>query len=151
ASLTGEAYPVEKRLGPCAAESPAEAANALFRGSVAQTGEATALVVGTGAATLFGGAASALAEESAPSPFQIDLRRLGFLIVRLTILLVLFVLSAHMLFGRPFLQSLMFAAALAVGLTPELLPMITTVTLARGAVRMAKVKVIVKRLASIHD
>jgi Mg2+-importing ATPase len=151
AALTGEPYPVEKRPGVCAAESAAEAVNALFRGSVAEAGEATALVVGTGAATLFGGAAAALAEDSAPSPFQIDLRRLGFLIVRLTVLLVFFVLSAHMLFGRPFLQSLMFSAALAVGLTPELLPMITTVTLARGAVRMAAVKVIVKRLASIHD
>jgi Mg2+-importing ATPase len=151
AALTGEPYPVEKRPGICEAESPAEATNALFRGSIAQTGEVVALVVGTGRSTLFGSAAAALAEESAPSPFQHDLRKLGFLVLRLTILLVLFVLTVHMLFGRPFLQSLMFSAALAVGLTPELLPMITTVTLARGAVRMAACKVIVKRLAAIHD
>jgi Mg2+-importing ATPase len=151
AALTGEPYPVEKRPGPCQAASPAEAFNALFRGAVAQTGEAVALVVGTGRSTLFGSAAAALSEESAPSPFQHDLRKLGFLVVRMTVLLVLFVLTVHMLFGRPFLQSLMFSAALAVGLTPELLPMITTVTLARGAVRMAACKVIVKRLAAIHD
>ena len=151
AALTGEPYPVDKQPGAVAAASPAEATNALFRGSVAQTGEATALVAATGGSTVFGKAASALAENSAPSPFQHDLRTLGFLIVRMTGLLVTFVLAAHLLLGRPFLQSLMFAVALAVGLTPELLPMITTVTLARGAVRMAARKVIVKRLASIHD
>ena len=151
AALTGEPYPVDKQPGVVAATSAADASNALFRGSVAQTGEAVALVVSTGRATLFGEAASALAEDSAPSPFQHDLRTLGFLIVRMTVLLVFFVLTAQTLFGRPFLQSLMFAVALAVGLTPELLPMITTVTLARGAVRMARRKVIVKRLASIHD
>ena len=151
AALTGEPYPVDKQPGVVTAKSAAEATNALFRGSVAQTGEAIALVVATGRATLFGAAASALAADNAPSPFQHDLRTLGFLIVRMTILLVVFVLAAHMLFGRPFLQSLMFSVALAVGLTPELLPMITTVTLARGAVRLSKRKVIVKRLASIHD
>ena len=151
AALTGEPYPVDKQPGVVKTKSAAEATNALFRGSVAQTGEAIALVVATGRQTLFGGAAAALTEDSAPSPFQHDLRTLGFLIVRMTIILVVFVLAAHMLFGRPFLQSLMFAVALAVGLTPELLPMITTVTLARGAVRLAKRKVIVKRLASIHD
>jgi Mg2+-importing ATPase len=69
----------------------------------------------------------------------------------MTLGLVLVVLTTHMLFGRAVLESLMFAVALAVGLTPELLPMITTVTLSRGALRMAKRKVIVKRLASIHD
>ncbi len=151
AALTGEPYPVDKLPGVVAAKSAAEATNALFRGSVAQTGEAIALVVATGGSTLFGEAASALSAESAPSPFQRDLRTLGFLIVRMTALLVFFVLITHVLLGRPFLQSLMFAVALAVGLTPELLPMITTVTLARGAVRMAARKVIVKRLASIHD
>src|SRR5207344_2793499 len=60
-------------------------------------------------------------------------------------------LATRVVFGQPVLQSLLFAVALAVGLTPELLPMITTVTLSRGAMRMAKRKVIVKRLASIHD
>ena len=151
AALTGEPYPVEKRPGPIASQEPAEAASALFRGAVAQTGEAVALVVATGRSTLFGQAASALAEDSAPSPFQRDLRSLGFLIVRLTAVLVVVVLGSQMLYGRPFGQSLLFAVALAVGLTPELLPMITTVTLARGAVRLAAHKVIVKRLASIHD
>jgi Mg2+-importing ATPase len=151
ASLTGEPYPVRKRAGPCAAVTPSDAYNALFRGAVLQSGEATALVTAVGRATVFGEAAAALADAPALSPFQKDLRSLGFLIVRLTGVLVLVVLAAHVLFGRPALQSLMFATALAVGLTPELLPMITTVTLARGAVRLSGLKVIVKRLASIHD
>ena len=151
AALTGEPYPVEKRAGIVTALTPGEATNAIFRGAVAQTGEAIALVVHTGGATLFGGAASALTQAQAPSPFQRDLHAFGVLTARMTIALVLVVLTAHMLFGRPVLQSLMFAVALAVGLTPELLPMITTVTLSRGAMRMAKKRVIVKRLASIHD
>jgi Mg2+-importing ATPase len=151
AALTGEPYPVEKRPGAVKGLTAGEASNAVFRGAVAQTGEVVALVVSTGRATLFGAAASALNETEETSPFQRDLRSYGLLTARLTIALVLLVLTTHVLFGRPVLQSLLFAVALAVGLTPELLPMITTVTLSRGAMRMAKRKVIVKRLASIHD
>jgi Mg2+-importing ATPase len=151
AALTGEPYPVEKRAGAVDAKSPGEASNALFRGAVAQTGEAIALAVNTGRATVFGAAASALAQAQAPSPFQRDLREFGLVIARLTLGLVVIVLATRVLLGRPVLDSLLFSVALAVGLTPELLPMITTVTLSRGAMRMAARKVIVKRLASIHD
>ena len=151
AALTGEPYGVIKRPGPVKADIAAEASNALFRGSVAQTGEATALAVGTGANTLFGEAALSLNAAAEVSPFQRDLRQLGFLVARATGVLVLGVLAANVAFGRPLVQSLMFSVALAVGLTPELLPMITTVTLSRGAVRMSRKKVIVKRLAAIHD
>jgi Mg2+-importing ATPase len=151
AALTGEPYAVEKRCGIVASREPADAANALFRGSVVQTGEGLLVVVGTGRNSVFGQAAAALAEADAQSPFQRDLHAFGLLIARLTIALIVVVLVAHMVAGRPPLQSLMFSAALAVGLTPELLPMITTVTLSRGALRMAACRVIVKRLASIHD
>ncbi|MFG1477311.1 magnesium-translocating P-type ATPase [Xanthobacter sp. V4C-4] len=151
AALTGEPYAVEKRPGAAGGPSPGEATNAIFRGAVAQTGEAIALVVGTGRDTVFGAAASALAQAQAPSPFERDLHQFGLAIARLTLALVLVVLATRVLLGRPALDSLMFAVALAVGLTPELLPMITTVTLARGALRMAARKVIVKRLAAIHD
>jgi Mg2+-importing ATPase len=151
AALTGEPYPVDKRAGHVIATSAAEASNALFRGAIAQTGTATALVFGTGRATLFGSAAAALATAAEPSPFERDLHAYGLLTTRLTLALVVVVLTASIFLGRPLLQSLLFAVALAVGLTPELLPMITTVTLSRGAIRMAKRKVIVKRLASIHD
>ncbi|SDD78836.1 Mg2+-importing ATPase [Sphingomonas sp. YR710] len=151
AALTGEPYPVEKRAGPSAGPSATEASGALFRGAVAQTGEATALVVNTGRSTIFGAAAAALGDATEKSPFESDLHAYGLLTARLTMGLVLIVLATSVFFGRPVLQSLLFAVALAVGLTPELLPMITTVTLSRGAMRMAKRKVIVKRLASIHD
>lgn len=149
AALTGEPYPVQKRAG--ATTDPDDTSNALFRGAVAQTGEAIALVVRTGRDTVFGAAASALAEAQTPSPFERDLREFGLVIARATLALVLVVLSVRVVFGRPVMDSLLFAVALAVGLTPELLPMITTVTLSRGALRMAGRKVIVKRLAAIHD
>lgn len=151
AALTGEPYPVEKRPGPVPGLSASEATGALFRGAVAQTGEAIALVVNTGRVTIFGAAAAALGQAAETSPFEKDLRAYGLLTARLTMALVLVVLATSVFFGRPVLQSLLFAVALAVGLTPELLPMITTVTLSRGAIRLAKRKVIVKRLASIHD
>jgi Mg2+-importing ATPase len=151
AALTGEPYGVIKRPGEVKAAAAAEASNALFRGSVAQTGEAAALAVRTGADTLFGEAAQSLNAAAEISPFQRDLRQLGFLVARATGVLVVGVLAANVAFGRPLIQSLMFSVALAVGLTPELLPMITTVTLSRGAVRMSRKKVIVKRLAAIHD
>ncbi|MBS0237789.1 MAG: magnesium-translocating P-type ATPase [Proteobacteria bacterium] len=151
AALTGEPYPVEKRPGAVNATTAAEAANALFRGAVIQTGEATALVVATGRATIFGTAAEALTQASALSPFQRDLHAFGLMIARLTLALVVLVLAFRVSLGRPVLDSLLFSVALAVGLTPELLPMITTVTLSRGALRMARRKVIVKRLAAIHD
>ena len=151
AALTGEPYPVEKRPGPSAGLAASEATGALFRGAVAQTGEAIALVVNTGPATVFGAAAAALATATEPSAFEQDLRAYGLLTARLTMGLVVVVLATSVFFGRPVLQSLLFAVALAVGLTPELLPMITTVTLSRGAIRMARRKVIVKRLAAIHD
>ncbi len=151
AALTGEPYPVEKRCGVVVSTEAAEATNAVFRGSVVHTGEGMVLVAATGRDSVFGRAASALSGPQAQSPFQRDLHAFGMLVARLTVVLIVVVLVAHVLDGRPVLQSLMFAAALAVGLTPELLPMITTVTLSRGAMRMAVRKVIVKRLASIHD
>lgn len=151
AALTGEPYPVEKHPGVVSTPNAADASNAMFRGAVIQTGEATALVVATGGATIFGTAASALAQAPALSPFQRDLHAFGLMIARLTLALVIVVLAFRVSLGRPVLDSLLFSVALAVGLTPELLPMITTVTLSRGAIRMAKQKVIVKRLTAIHD
>ncbi|MGZ6037667.1 MAG: magnesium-translocating P-type ATPase [Phenylobacterium sp.] len=151
AALTGEPYGVVKRPGKVSGHAPTDAFNSVFRGSVAQSGAATALAVGTGAATLFGKAAQSLNAPEEISPFQRDLSQLGLLVARATGVLALGVLAANVLLGRPLIQSLMFSVALAVGLTPELLPMITTVTLSRGAVRMARKKVIVKRLTAIHD
>ena len=151
AMLTGEAYPVEKRPDGQAGVPIGDAPNALLHGSSIVGGTATMLVVETGGRTQFGQIAQSLSAAQPPTAFERGIHRLGILIVRLTIFLVLFVLLAHIALGRPALQSFLFAMALAVGLTPELLPMIVTVGLARGAKRMAAGQVVVKRLSAIHD
>jgi Mg2+-importing ATPase len=153
ALLTGEPYPAEKQAGTASAEadSPADASNAVFAGTSVISGTATILICRTGARTALGSLATSLAEKPPATAFATGIRRFGILIMRLTILMVLFVLVVNISFHRPVLESLMFALALAVGLTPELLPMIVTVTLARSAMELAKRKVIVKRLSAIHD
>ena len=153
ALLTGEPYPAEKRVSDAAsgAENPAGASNAVFAGTSVISGTAAILICRTGNRTALGHLATSLSEKPPATAFTIGIRRFGMLIMRFTILMVLFVLVVNIVFARPMLESLMFAVALAVGLTPELLPMIVTVTLARSAMQMAKRKVIVKRLSAIHD
>jgi len=149
--MTGEAFPAAKSSAPCASPNPADASNALFAGTSLVGGSAAMLVIATGQATRFGGIATALAANEPETALEKGVRSLGLLILRLTVFLTLFVLFAHLVAGRPPIESFLFAVALAVGLTPELLPMVMTVTLARGALRMAAKKVIVKRLSAIHD
>ena len=153
ALLTGEPYPAEKHAGdaPSGAENPAGASNAVFAGTSVISGTATVLICRTGSRTALGHLATSLAEKPPATAFAVGIRRFGMLIMRFTVLMVLFVLVVNIWLHRPVLESLLFAVALAVGLTPELLPMIVTVTLARSALRMAKQKVIVKRLSAIHD
>jgi Mg2+-importing ATPase len=153
ALLTGEPYPVEKSPGDLAKPvgDIADAANAVFAGTSVISGNAAILVCRTGKTSMLGTLASSLVDRAPPTAFEIGLRRFGLLIVRLTVLLVLFVLTVNLSFHRPALESLMFALALAVGLTPELLPMIVTVTLARGAKRLAKRRAIVKHLSALHN
>ncbi len=152
ALLTGEPYPAEKQAGdlPHAAD-PGEATNTLFMGTSVISGTGRTVILRTGRASLLGGMAHSLTAPPPPTDFEIGVRHFGLLILRVTVFLVLFVLLANVLFHRPWLESLMFAVALAVGLTPELLPMVVTVTLARGALRLAERKVIVKRLTALHN
>ncbi|HTT80127.1 MAG TPA: magnesium-translocating P-type ATPase [Stellaceae bacterium] len=153
ALLTGESYPAEKfpvdggTVGP----EVAGAQNAVFMGSSVMNGSGRVMVCATGLHTELGRISAALRRAPPPTALEQGTRRFGLLIIRLTQLLVLFVLLVNALFHRPLLESFLFAVALAVGLTPELLPMIVSVTLARGAIRMAKAQVIVKRLGAIHD
>jgi Mg2+-importing ATPase len=151
ALMTGEPFPAFKTDRPCSASLPADATNALFAGTSTVGGSGRMLVVTTGGRTRFGAIASAMAANAPPTALEQGVRKLGFLILRLTLFLTLFVLMAHLVAHRNAMESFLFAIALAVGLTPELLPMVMTVTLARGALRMAKRKVIVKRLSAIHD
>jgi Mg2+-importing ATPase len=120
-------------------------------GSSVMNGSARLLVCSTGLRTQLGQISSTLRRAPPPSALDQGTRRFGPLIVRLSEILVLFVLLVNLLFHRPWLASFLFAVALAVGLTHELLPMIVSVTLARGALRMARAHVIVKRLGAIHD
>ena len=153
ALLTGEPYPAEKQASDAAlgTENPAGASNAVFAGTSVISGTAAIVVCCTGSRTALGDLATSLAEKPPATAFAVGIRRFGMLIMRFTVLMVLFVLVVNISFHRPALESLMFALALAVGLTPELLPMIVTVTLARSAMELAKRKVIVKRLSAIHD
>jgi Mg2+-importing ATPase len=153
ALLTGEPYPVEKfpRDLPDASLEMVDAANSVFMGTSVVSGSATMLICRTGPDTSLGEIADTLTAKAPPTSFEQGTQRFGMLIMRFTVLLVLFVLLVNAFFHRPWLESFLFAVALAVGLTPELLPMIVSVTLARGAMRMAGKKVIVKRLESIHN
>ena len=151
--LTGESYPVEKHARELSAPAAdlSQAENAVFMGTSVISGMAKAMVCRTGADTAVGNIAESLMVKPPPTAFELGTQSFGMLIMRLTFLLVLFVFLINAFFHRPFLESFLFAIALAVGLTPELLPMVITVTLSRGALRMAKKQVIVKRLAAIHN
>ena len=151
--LTGEAFPVEKQaLDAASADSDLSGAtNAAFMGSSVLSGSATLLVCHTGRATFLGEVSDTLRAPAAPTAFERGTRGFGELVVKLTAALVLFVTFALLFAHRPLGQTFLFAVALAVGLTPELLPMIVSVTLARGAMRMAARKVVVKHLPAIQN
>ena len=153
ALLTGESYPVEKHAtaqGDPAAQI-GEAANVALAGTSVISGSATVLIARTGRQTTLGQIADTLAGRTPPTSFEIGLRRFSMLLLRITVMLVLLVMAESMAFHRPWIESLVFALALAVGLTPELLPMIMTISLARGAVRLSQKHVIVKHLPAIHN
>lgn len=153
AALTGESLPTEKHAGELAAP-PAEiaaAGNLVFLGTSVVSGTALALVAATGAATAFGDIAASLGTPPPETEFERGMRQFALLITRTVVFLVLFVVVVGLALHHPPLQSVLFAVALAVGLTPEFLPMITAVTLAQGAVHMARRKVIVKHLSAIED
>jgi len=152
ALLTGEPFPVEKAPGELPGEPDVlTAGNTVLLGTSVISGTAEVLMCRTGQNTELGRIADTLVAKAPPTAFEQGTQRFGFLIMRMTVLLVLFVLLVNAFFHRPWLESFLFAVALAVGLTPELLPMVVSVTLSRGALRMAANKVIVKRLASIHN
>jgi len=153
ALLTGEPYPVEKHPGESEEQDSdlGSATNMVFMGTSVISGTAKVLVCRTGARTALGDIAETISTKAPATAFEHGTHAFGLLIMRLTLLLVLFVLLINAYFQRPWLESFLFAVALAVGLTPELLPMVVSVTLACGALRMAEKKVIVKRLPAIHD
>ena len=152
ATLTGETYPAEKSAGTLPAETPlGQRTNSLWMGTHVVSGSARALVVRTGKLTEFGKVSERLKLRPPETEFERGIRRFGFFLMQVTLLLVMAILAVNLYLHRPLLDSLLFSLALAVGLTPQLLPAIISINLARGAKRMALAKVIVKRLASIEN
>jgi len=151
AALTGESLPAEKEATGEPASPKAEARNMVFLGTSVVSGTATAEVVATGMRTTFGDIAARLVARPEETAFDKGLRGFSHLLARTVFFLVLFLLVVSIARHLDLLQSLLFAVALAVGLTPEFLPMITSVTLSKGAVAMARKKVIVKHLSAIQN
>jgi P-type Mg2+ transporter len=152
ATLTGETYPVEKSAGELVKETQlGQRNNTLFMGTHVVSGSAKAVVVCTGTETEFGKVSERLKLRPPETEFERGVRRFGYFLMEITLLLVISIFAINTFMSRPVLEALLFSLALAVGLTPQLLPAIISVNLAHGAKRMAQQKVIVKRLASIEN
>jgi Mg2+-importing ATPase len=152
ASLTGETYPVEKMPGTLPPETPlARRTNVLFMGTHVVSGTGQALIVQTGIRTEFGKVSERLRLRPPETEFEKGIRRFGYFLMEVTLVLVIAIFAANVLLARAFLDAFLFSLAIAVGLTPQLLPAVISVNLAHGARRMAREKVIVRRLASIEN
>jgi Mg2+-importing ATPase len=152
AALTGESLPVEKVAQPDRPDTAVLSLhNACFMGTHVASGSATAVVVHTGPQAVFGGIAQAMAQERAPSSFDLGVRRFTWLMLRFMMVMVPLVFLINGLSKGNWVEAMLFATAVAVGLTPEMLPMLVTVNLAKGALAMSRRKVIVKRLPAIQN
>lgn len=152
AILTGESYPVEKMPGVLPTDTAlSQRTNALWMSTHVQSGSAKALVVATGQSTEFGKLSLRIKLKAPETDFERGIRRFGYLLMEVTLLLVIIIFAVNVYLAKPVMDSFLFALALAVGLTPQLLPAIISINLAHGAKRMAEQKVIVKQLASIEN
>lgn len=151
-SLTGESFPIEKHPDILPVETPlARRTNSVFMGTSVRSGTAKILAVQTGKSTVFGSIAMRLRKSASETEFTRGIRQFGYMLIRVTILMALIALTINQLLHRPFIDSLLFSIALTVGLAPELLPAIISVTLAAGARIMEKSGVIVRQLESIEN
>jgi len=152
AMLTGETFPVEKEISVLPVETAlAKRSNTVWMGTHIVSGSAKALVVLTGKNTEFGKVSERLVQKSPETEFELGIRRFGYFLGEVTLVLVVIIFAINVYLQRPVLESFLFSLALAVGLTPQLLPAIISINLAHGAKKMAEKKVIVKRLASIEN
>jgi P-type Mg2+ transporter len=153
-ALTGESFPAEKIPGKDSGDSsgsPAESHSAIFMGTSVVTGFATAVVEKAGSQAEFGKIAERLAAEEPETDFEKGIKKFSYFVMRLTFVMVAFVFFANAFFGRGMLESFLFAIAIAVGVTPELLPVIMSVSLSHGSVKMSKLGVVVKNLSSVQN
>jgi P-type Mg2+ transporter len=153
AALTGEALPVEKKAAPASADvqNPLELPNLCFLGSNVESGSATAVVIHTGNRTYFGSLAASIVGQRQLTSFDKGVNKFTWLMIRFIAVMVPAVFLINGLSKHNWLEAFLFAMAVAVGLTPEMLPMIVTVNLSKGALAMARKKVIVKRLNAIQN
>lgn len=152
ATLTGETYPVEKSIETLNAETPlAQRTNSLWMGTSVESGSGKAVAVTTGKKTEFGKISEELKTSAPETEFERGIAKFGHFLMEVTMLMVIAIFAINVYLQRPILDSFLFSLALAVGLTPQLLPAIISVNLSHGAREMAKNKVIVKRLASIEN
>ena len=152
ATLTGETYPAEKMAGVLPEDTGLSGrSNCLFLGTSVVSGTATALVVHTGTESEFGKVSSKLTQREPETEFELGVRHFGYLLLEVTLVLVVAIFAVNVYLKRSIVESFLFSLALAVGLTPQLLPAIISINLAHGARKMASHKVIVKRLASIEN
>ena len=152
AMLTGETFPVEKEVAVLPQDTPlGQRTNALWMGTHVVSGSATQLIVRTGRETEFGKVSDRLKLRPQETEFEHGIRRFGYFLMEVTLMLVVTIFAINVYLARPVLDSFLFSLALAVGLTPQLLPAIISINLSHGAKRMAEKKVIVKRLASIEN
>ena len=152
ASLTGETYPAAKAVDTLPSDTAlGQRTNALLMGTHVVSGLAHALVVHTGAETEFGKVSQRLTLAAPETEFERGIRRFGYLLMEVTLVLVVTIFAINVYFERPVLEAFIFSLALAVGLTPQLLPAIISINLAQGAKRMALKRVIVRRLSSIEN
>ena len=152
ASLTGESYPAEKKTGEMPVETGmSKRTNVLYQGTSIVSGTGKALAVFTGIDTVFGEISASLSKTVDETAFEAGIRKFGYLLMQITIVLAVVILVGNILVGRPLINSLLFGLALAVGMAPELLPAIMTIAMSRGSKRMAEEKVIVRKLSSIQN
>ena len=152
ATLTGETYPAEKALGKVAADAGiSKRTNVLFEGTSVVSGTGKGMAVLTDKDTVFGTISASLSKPPEETAFEIGIKKFGYLLMQITIVLAVLILAVNIYFHRPLIDSLLFALALAVGMAPELLPAIMTIAMSAGAKRMAQQKVIVKKLSSIQN
>ena len=152
-SLTGESFPVEKfatETNP-AATSPVEFTSIAFLGTSVESGSGTAVVVATGKDTYLGGMANSLAEEEVPTAFDKGIARFTWLMLRFVVVMAPLVFVINGFTKGSWREAFFFAIAVAVGLTPEMLPMVVSVCLSKGAISMSRKQVIVKRLNAIQN